>query len=94
MTRWPVSLDGWHNGYPISSGWYHGIILYYEPMESEMNTTELAKAIYNPMFADRDNLKDAFDYALKLAEHSGNPPAVLTALFVVLNTVSKELKNV
>lgn len=58
-----------------------------------MNTTELAKSIYNPLFADRDNLKDAFDYAFNLAQHSGNAQAVLTAMFVVLNTVSKELQK-
>ena len=58
-----------------------------------MNTIELAKSIYNPLFADRETLKDAFDYAFKLAEHSGNAPAVLTAMFVVLNTVSKELRR-
>lgn len=64
--------------------------------KSVMTSNELANAIRHGLFADRDNLKDAFDYAFRVFRTLGpNEVAATTALFVVLNTVSNELlKNV
>ena len=62
--------------------------------ELTMTKEELIKSISNGMFADRDSLKEAFDYVGDLAKASDNPMAVWTAVMVVTNTIAKELKEV
>ena len=54
---------------------------------------ELAKAIRHGLFADRATLKEAFDYATEVIQRlpSSEQIAVTTALYVVLNTLSKEI---
>ena len=54
---------------------------------------ELAKAIRHGLFADRSTLKEAFDYAQEVINRlpSSEQIAVTTALYVVLNTLSKEI---
>lgn len=60
-----------------------------------MTNAELAKAIRHGLFADRDNLKEAFDYAFSVFRTLGpNEIAATTAMFVVLNTLAKELVKV
>lgn len=59
-----------------------------------MNTQDLAKSLYCGFFADRDSLKEAYDYVLELAENSSDKTAMLTAVHVMMNTISKELKSV
>lgn len=51
-----------------------------------MTNLELANQIRSHFFADRDTLEEAFDYVNDVI---GNNPQALTAMFVVLNTVSK-----
>ena len=58
-----------------------------------MTREQLAESISNGMFADRDNLKDAFDYVADLAKASDNPVAVWTAVMVVTNTIANEIKT-
>lgn len=58
-----------------------------------MTKVELAKAISNGMFADRETLGEAFDYVAQIARASDNPMAVWTAAMVLANTVAKEIKN-
>jgi hypothetical protein len=59
-----------------------------------MTNVELAKSISSNLFADRDTVKEAIDYAMDIAIASNNPPAVITAIMVVANTIAKEiLKN-
>lgn len=58
-----------------------------------MTLNELARTISSPMMADRDTLDEAFEYALMVAKASDNPAAVMTALFVVTNTIAKQLKE-
>lgn len=55
---------------------------------------ELAHSIYAPMFAEKDTLKDAFLYAHELARASNDSTAVFTALFVVCNTIAKEIESI
>lgn len=55
---------------------------------------ELAHSIYAPMFAEKDTLKDAFLYAHELARASNDSTAVFTALFVVCNTIAKEIEGI
>jgi hypothetical protein len=63
--------------------------------EMKMTNAELAKAIRHGLFADRDNLKEAFDYAFSVFRTLGpNEIAATTAMFVVLNTLAKELVKV
>jgi len=54
---------------------------------------ELAKAIRHGLFADRATLKEAFDYATEVIQRlpSSEQIAVTTAMYVVLNTLSKEI---
>ena len=54
---------------------------------------ELATAIRHGLFADRETLKEAFDYAQEVINRlpSSEQIAVTTALYVVLNTLSKEI---
>ncbi|NBR23088.1 MAG: hypothetical protein EBU08_04720 [Micrococcales bacterium] len=55
--------------------------------------SSLARSISSPMMADRDTLAEAFDYAFEIAKASDNPSAVMTAIFVVTNTIAKQLKE-
>lgn len=43
------------------------------------------------LFADRDTLPEALQYAYEIAKRSDSPPHVLAAVHVVLNTVIKQL---
>ena len=54
---------------------------------------ELAKAIRHGLFAERDTVKDAFDYAFDVIDsmRGANKIAATTALYVVLNTISNEI---
>jgi len=54
----------------------------------------LARSIQAPMFADRDNLAEAFAYAQEVAKASDNPAAVLTAVYLVSNSISKQLNAI
>ena len=53
----------------------------------------LALALYSPLFAERDNIKDAYNYAQSIARASDNPAAMMTAVHVLLNTIAKELEK-
>lgn len=55
---------------------------------SERNI-QLAKSIRNSMVADRETFDQAMEYAYSIARVSDDRVAVLTAVQVVLNTVSK-----
>ena len=57
-----------------------------------MTLNELKK-YRNGMFADRASLNEALDYALKVARASDSPIHVVTAIYVVLNTVINELEE-
>jgi len=59
-----------------------------------MTLDELARTISSPMMASRDTLDEAFKYAMKIAKASDNPTAVLTALFVVTNTIAKQIREI
>lgn len=56
---------------------------------------ELAKAIRHGLFADRATVKDAFDYAFDVIDsmRGANKVVATTALYVVLNTLSKEIEK-
>lgn len=59
-----------------------------------MNQRDLAKGLRNGMFADRDTLKEAYDYVLHLVENSQDGPAILTAVHVMLNTVANTIDKI
>jgi len=46
------------------------------------------------MFAERDNLREAFAYAQEVAKASDNPAAVLTAVYVLTNSIAKQLEAI
>jgi hypothetical protein len=52
-----------------------------------MTKEQLASQIRCNLFASRDNLDEAFEYAHSMITE----PAMLTAMYVVLNTVAKEI---
>lgn len=49
-------------------------------------TADELSAYYVGFFATHPTLAEALDYAYKIAKASDNPPAVMTAVHVVLNT--------
>lgn len=58
--------------------------------KDEMN--ELANALRHPMFADRETLQEAYDYAMGIAKKCGQDAAyVITAIHVLMNTISNEI---
>lgn len=44
--------------------------------------------------ADRETIDDAFEYALMVAKGTDNPMAVMTAIYVVTNTIAKQIKEI
>lgn len=58
-----------------------------------MTKEELAKAISNGMFADRETLQEAFEYVDVVAKGSDNAMAVWTAVMVVANTIANKVKE-
>lgn len=56
-----------------------------------MTNIELANALKNEMFGSRETIREAFDYAFDVAEATGDSPAVITALMVVVNTISEQI---
>ena len=58
---------------------------------SNSEMTKLANQISCGLFADRDTLAEAFADALSILK--GNPAAV-TAMYIVLNTVAKEIVKI
>jgi hypothetical protein len=56
-----------------------------------MKRTQFVSSIKHGLFADRDNMKEAMEYAYDLANRTDNPAAVVTAIHVVLNTVAKQV---
>lgn len=59
-----------------------------------MTNAELAKDLRNKMFADRDTLDEAYEYAWMIAKASDNPAAVMTAVAVVVNTIANYIEEV
>jgi hypothetical protein len=45
------------------------------------------------MFAERDTVKEAYEYAMGIARSSDNPLAVITAIHVMMNTIAKEIEK-
>jgi hypothetical protein len=57
-----------------------------------MTNQEIAERIRFKLFADRETLTEALDYAFSVFRSLGpNEMAATTAMMVVLNTVAKEL---
>ena len=56
-----------------------------------MKTIELAKALQNGMFGDRDTIQEAYDYAIEMGKSCGCSPQMLTAVQVVVNTIAKTI---
>ncbi len=57
-----------------------------------MNAAQLGKALHCGLFADRGtDIKAALEYANEIAGASDNPPYVLTAVYVVVNTIANKL---
>lgn len=52
----------------------------------------LAVQMYTPLFGERDTVKEAYDYAMAIANASDNPAAVTTAIHVLMNTISKDIE--
>ena len=58
-----------------------------------MTLNEIIKEIHTPLMADRKTIDEAFEYALMVAKASDNPMAVMTAVYVVTNSIAKQLKE-
>ena len=57
-----------------------------------MTPVEL-KAFRVGLFATSETINQALDYAYMVAKASDNPPVVIAAVHIVLNTVIKELNK-
>lgn len=59
-----------------------------------MTNTELAQAIRHKLFAERETLKEAYEYAFSVFRTLGrNEMAATTAFMVVMNTLANELEK-
>lgn len=58
-----------------------------------MTLNEILNDIHTPMFANRETIEEAFEYALMVAKASDNPMAVMTAVYVVTNSIARQLKE-
>jgi hypothetical protein len=58
-----------------------------------MTNIELAKTIRHGLFADRETIKEAWDYAFEMINtlKDGDKMVATTALMVLMNTISKEI---
>jgi len=56
-----------------------------------MTNIEFASTLKNNMFASRDTVQEAFDYAFDVAKASDNNSAVITAVMVLANTIAKQI---
>ena len=56
-----------------------------------MTKQELADGLKNAIYAERDTIGEAFEYALEVAPHGG--VYTLTALHVLMNTIAKEIES-
>lgn len=54
---------------------------------------QLAESIRHNLFADRDTVKEAWDYAFEVMNRlrDGEKIAAMTAMMVLMNTISKEI---
>ena len=59
-----------------------------------MKTIELAKALQNGMFGDRDSIQEAYDYAIELGKSRDCSPEMVTAVQVVVNTIMKQIVEI
>ena len=60
-----------------------------------MTNVELALSIRHKLFAERETLQEAFDYAFSVFRTLGpNEIAATTAMFVVLNTLANEILKI
>jgi len=59
-----------------------------------MTLNEIINEIHTPLMADRNTIDEAFEYALMVAKASDHPMAVMTAVYVVTNTIAKHLKEI
>jgi hypothetical protein len=59
-----------------------------------MSNTELAQSIRHKLFAERETLKEAYEYAFSVFRTLGkNEMAATTAFMVVMNTLANELEK-
>ena len=58
-----------------------------------MTPIEIIKSVYNPMFASRETLEEAYVYVQDVAKESGNSAAVWVAVQVVVNTLAVEMER-
>jgi hypothetical protein len=57
-----------------------------------MSNTELAKKLRHGMFADRDTVNEALEYAYRIAKGcAGHELFVVTAIHVLANTIANEI---
>jgi cation transport regulator ChaB len=59
-----------------------------------MSNSELAQSIRHKLFAERETLKEAYEYAFSVFRTLGkNEMAATTAFMVVMNTLANELEK-
>ena len=56
-----------------------------------MTNLELAKSLKHGMFASRDTIDEAYEYAYMIARASDSTIDVMTAIQVVVNTIANQM---
>ena len=61
-----------------------------------MNKHKLASSLKSGMFADRDTLQEAYEYAEGISRSCGseNTIYILTAIHVLMNTIANEIAKI
>ena len=64
--------------------------------ENTMTKQELADSLTSNVFANRETIKEAYEYGSSIARACGknNELYVLTALHVLMNTIASEILNI
>lgn len=58
-----------------------------------MDIESYLKSIKHGMFAKRDSFDEAMEYAYSIANASGSPAHVMTAVQVVINTIVSDMEK-
>lgn len=62
-------------------------------MDNIEKVNDFLNGIKMPLFGERDSLQEALDYSYSIAQATNSAPHVMTAVHVVMNTISNEIKK-
>lgn len=54
---------------------------------------QLATELYSPLFAEYDNIRDAYDAAISVAYYTDNCAGMTAAIHMLMNTIAVEIEK-